>query len=306
MKNKARRIVSVICALAMCAAMVPASVLAEDTPADTFSVEQTADDASSSAPGTEGTTGGETETGPSLTGQEPGSEPDPDGADTTPPPVVNSLPANEQPDDVTSDDPSAAEPSAEPVAQIVEGDNVQTFTLLDDAIAAAKDGDTIVLLADATTEGINLRKNLTISSKEGLAEKPTVTFTKNGIALWGVALTFKDCDIIMEGIGSTPYDAEWNWVTICASENTKMTLDNVNMTMDGTGVSSGTHAIYFCENNILNLENGTVLTIKNYPHNALEWNGGDGGYNVNIKNSTYISDHNRSGFTGTFYATIHN
>ena len=202
MKNKARRIVSVICALAMCAAMVPASVLAEDTPADTFSVEQTADDASSSAPGTEGTTGGETETGPSLTGQEPGSEPDPDGADTTPPPVVNSLPANEQPvneqpDDVTSDDPSAAEPSAEPVAQIVEGDNVQTFTLLDDAIAAAKDGDTIVLLADATTEGINLRKNLTISSKEGLAEKPTVTFTKNGIALWGVTLTFKDCDIIM-------------------------------------------------------------------------------------------------------------
>ena len=242
MKNKARRIVSVICALAMCAAMVPASVLAEDPPADTFSVEQTADDASSSVPGTEGTTGGETETGPSLTGQEPGSEPDPDGTDTTPPPVVNSLPANEQPDDVTSDDPSAAEPSAEPVAQIVEGDNVQTFTLLDDAIAAAKDGDTIVLLADATTEGINLRKNLTISSKEGLAEKPTVTFTKNGIALWGVALTFKDCDIIMEGIGSTPYDAEWNWVTICASENTKMTLDNVNMTMDGTGVSSGTHA----------------------------------------------------------------
>ena len=311
MKNKARRIVSVICALAMCAAMVPASVLAEDPPADTFSVEQTADDASSSVPGTEGTTGGETETGPSLTGQEPGSEPDPDGTDTTPPPVVNSLPANEQPvneqpDDVTSDDPSAAEPSAEPVAQIVEGDNVQTFTLLDDAIAAAKDGDTIVLLADATTEGINLRKNLTISSKEGLAEKPTVTFTKNGIALWGVALTFKDCDIIMEGIGSTPYDAEWNWVTICASENTKMTLDNVNMTMDGTGVSSGTHAIYFCENNILNLENGTVLTIKNYPHNALEWNGGDGGYNVNIKNSTYISDHNRSGFTGTFYATITN
>ena len=28
------------------------------------------------------------------------------------------------------------------------------------------------------------------------------------------------------------------------------------------------------------------------------------GYNVNIKDSTYISDSNRSGFTGTFYATI--
>ena len=305
MKNKARRIVSVICALAMCAAMVPASVLAEDPPADTFSVEQTVDDASSSVPGTEGTTGGETETGPSLTGQEPGSEPDPDGTDTTPPPVVNSLPANEQPNDVTSDDPSAREPSTENVAQIGEGDNVQTFTSLDDAIAAAKDGDTIVLLADATTEGINLRKNLTISSKEGLAEKPTVTFTKNGIALWGVALTFKDCDIIMNGIGSTPY-GEWTWMAICASANAAMTLDNVNMTMDATGVSNSPHAIYFCNNNILNLTNGTVLTIKNYPQDALEWDGGNGGYNVNITDSTFISDHNRSGFTGTFYATITN
>ena len=305
MKNKARRIVSVICALAMCAAMVPASVLAEDPPADTFSVEQTVDDASSSVPGTEGTTGGETETGPSLTGQEPGSEPDPDGTDTTPPPVVNSLPANEQPNDVTSDDPSAREPSTENVAQIGEGDNVQTFTSLDDAIAAAEDGDTIVLLADATTEGINLSKNLTISSKEGLAEKPTVTFTKNGIALWGVALTFKDCDIIMNGIGSTPY-GEWTWMAICASANAAMTLDNVNMTMDATGVSNSPHAIYFCNNNILNLTNGTVLTIKNYPQDALEWDGGNGGYNVNITDSTFISDHNRSGFTGTFYATITN
>ena len=315
MKNKARRIVSVICALAMCAAMVPASVLAEDPPADTFSVEQTADDASSSAPGTEGTTNGEIETDTSLTGQEPGSEPDPDGTDTTPPPVVNSLPANEQPvneqpvneqpDDVTSDDPSAREPSTENVAQIGEGDNVQTFTSLDDAIAAAEDDDTIVLLADATTKGINLNKNLTISSKEGLAEKPTVTFTKNGIALWGVALTFKDCDIIMNGIGSTPY-SEWTWMAICASANAALTLNNVNMTMDATGVSNSPHAIYFCSNNILNLTNGTVLTIKNYPQDALEWDGGNGGYNVNITDSTFVSEHNRSGFTGTFYATITN
>ena len=50
----------------------------------------------------------------------------------------------------------------------------------------------------------------------------------------------------------------------------------------------------------------TVLTIKNYANDALEWNGGNGGYNVNIKNSTFVSDHNRSGFTGTFYATIEN
>ena len=32
---------------------------------------------------------------------------------------------------------------------------------------------------------------------------------------------------------------------------------------------------------------------------------GDGGYNVNITDgSTYTSDHNRSGFTGTFHVTV--
>ena len=75
----------------------------------------------------------------------------------------------------------------------------------------------------------------------------------------------------------------------------------------GCNRSTGSpHAIYFCSNNKLNLTNGSVLTIKNYPNDALEWDGGDGGYNVNITNSTFISDHNRSGFTGTFYATITN
>src|SRR5699024_29159 len=46
--------------------------------------------------------------------------------------------------------------------------------------------------------------------------------------------------------------------------------------------------------------------IQNYKQDALEWDGGDGGYNVNITDSTFVSDHNRSGFTGTFYVTIEN
>lgn len=78
------------------------------------------------------------------------------------------------------------------------------------------------------------------------------------------------------------------------------------MTMDGTGTADNVHAIYFGSNNKLNLSNGSELKIKNYNQDALEWDGGDGGYNVNIKDSTYTSDNNRSGFTGTFYATIDN
>lgn len=187
-----------------------------------------------------------------------------------------------------------------PVAQIGE----KTYTSLDAAVEAATDGAIIDVLADCTTAGLNLSKDLTIQGAEGLEPKPTIKFTKNGIALWGKSLTFKNCNVEMKGIGSTPYTAEWNWQTICASRDASLTLDGATMTMDGTGTAGNVHAIYFCTNNELNLSNGSELKIENYNQDALEWDGGDGGYNVNIKDSTYISDHNRSGFTGTFYATI--
>ena len=189
-----------------------------------------------------------------------------------------------------------------PVAKV--GD--VTYTSLDAAVEAAKDTDDAVIdvLADCTTAGLNLSKDLTIQGAESLKSKPTITFNDKGIALWGKALTFKNCNVVMNGIGSTPYIAEWSWMTISASKDASLTLDNTTMMMDGTGTASGVHAIYFGSNNKLTLENGSQLTIKNYPQDALEWDGGDGAYNVNIKDSTYISDHNRSGFTGTFYATI--
>ncbi|MDD7249144.1 MAG: S-layer homology domain-containing protein, partial [Oscillospiraceae bacterium] len=178
---------------------------------------------------------------------------------------------------------------------------------MDEAVAAANDGDTIQVLKDCTTEGLNLSKNLIFDGGE---TKPTITFNKEGIALWGKSLTFKNCKVMMNGIGSTPYTAEWNWQTICASKDASLTLENTEMTLngekaDGTKVNNNVHAIYFCSNNKLNLTNST-LKISNYPQDALEWDGGDGGYNVNLTDSTFISDNNRSGFTGTFYATIDN
>lgn len=175
------------------------------------------------------------------------------------------------------------------------------YATLDEAVTAAADGATIELLKDATTSGWNLDKDITIQGDA--SAKPTVTFNDKGIALWGKSLTFRNCDVVMNGIGATPY-SEWKWMTICASTDASLTLDNVTMTMDGSGTSSPTHAIYFCSNNKLNIENGSKLTIKNYGQDALEWDGGNGGYNVNIINSEFVSDHNRSGFTGTFVATI--
>lgn len=200
-----------------------------------------------------------------------------------------------------SDESTAAPETKAPAAAEVAEFNGKKYASFDEALTDAMKTDdaTIKLLADAETAGLNLSKNLTIDGN-GHA----LNFTDKGIALWGKALTFKNVKANMTGIGSTPYTAEWNWMSVSAGKDASLTLDDATLTMDGTGTADNTHAIYFGSNNKLNLKNGSNLTIKNYAQDALEWDGGDGGYNVNIKDSTYISDSNRSGFTGTFYATI--
>ena len=182
--------------------------------------------------------------------------------------------------------------------------NGTQYATFDEALAAAKktDGATIKLLADAETSGLNLDKDLTIDGNGHVLK-----FSDKGIALWGHALVLKNVNASMAGVGSTPYTAEWKWMSVCASKDASLTLDGATLTMDGTGTASNVHAIYFCSNNKLNLKNGSNLTIKNYKQDALEWDGGDGGYNVNIEGgSTYTSDHCRSGFTGTFIVTVDN
>lgn len=209
--------------------------------------------------------------------------------------VVAAAPVTPAEEDAADDQPAAGAetPVSNPVAKI--GD--KTYASFDEAVADAKDSDTIELLQDAETKGLYLEKNLTI---DGGADKHSLTFNDKGIALWGKALTFRNVNVTMSGIGSTPYTAEWGWMSIAASQNASLTLDAAALTMDGSGTASDVHAIYFCSNNKLNITNGSNLTIKNYKQDALEWDGGDKGYNVNITGgSTYTSDHNRSGFTGT-------
>lgn len=217
---------------------------------------------------------------------------------------------------VSADTEVVNEETVEEIKEVVEPETKETvipeikyvasindvmYETFDEAVTAAVDGDTIKLLDNATTKGLNLSKNLIIDG----SKEYTLTFEDKGIALWEVSLTFKDVTVNIKGIGSTPYTAEWNWMTISASKNATLNLENAKLTLDGTGTKSNVHAIYFGSNNKLNLNNSTLI-IKNYTQDALEWDGGDGGYNVNLVNSTFISDNNRSGFTGTFYATIDN
>ena len=70
------------------------------------------------------------------------------------------------------------------------------YETLDAAIAEAGNGATIEVLADCTTAGLELRKDLTIRGAESLESKPTITFTDKGIALWG-KLIFKDCNLFI-------------------------------------------------------------------------------------------------------------
>lgn len=177
----------------------------------------------------------------------------------------------------------------------------EKFTSFDEALKYAVDNkiETITLLLDTEAKGINISQNITVEGNNH-----TLSFNEKGIALFGSTLTFNNTTIEIKGVGSTPY-CEWNWQTISASKNANLILNNSKMTLDGKGTNSNVHAIYFGSNNKLNLTNSTLI-IKNYNQDALEWDGGNGGYNVNLTNSTYISDHNRSGFTGTFYATFDN
>lgn len=177
------------------------------------------------------------------------------------------------------------------------------YATLDEAIQDATNGSVIELLSDTTTVGMNLNKDITIQSNG--EEKYTITFTDKGIALWGTNLTFKNVEVIMNDIGSTPYTAEWNWITICGNGNASLVLDGTNMIMDNKN-TSGKHAIYFTGNNILELKNEANLTITNYGEDALEWDGGVTNYKFIVTNSSFRAEGNRAGITGTFTAEFDN
>lgn len=51
-------------------------------------------------------------------------------------------------------------------------------------------------------------------------------------------------------------------MSVCANKDASLTLDDATLTMDGAGAGN-VHAVYFCNNNKLNLKNGSNLAIKN-------------------------------------------
>ena len=187
-------------------------------------------------------------------------------------------------------------PAPDAAAKIVrEGKDVY-FDTFDLAFKDAKEGEEIIVLKSCDTEaGINLNKNITVTGAEGV--QPTLNFTKYGMALWAKKIVFNNLDITMIKVGSTPYYQEWSWMTICGQAGSEIVLNNVNMLLDAQGLNK--HAI-FADNGMRLAMNNSHLKICNYGQDALEWNDGRYKYHVDMVNSSYVADHNRSGFTGTF------
>ena len=218
--------------------------------------------------------------------------------------------------------PAEENTAAEDVATI----NGKGYKSFDEAVEAAESGDTIEVIKDATSTGIDLQnKNLTIKGKtvttttdsgteEKTTVKPKLQFVAKegqpqifGITLRGSNLTFQNMDVDMTGASSTTYN---NWNAVCMSGNAALTLKSTNLSMNGKGLDERKeqeilkpHGIYMAGRgrNELNVDDHSTLTINNY-YNAIAWDGvgnKDSIYYINIKDgSTFTADGNEAGIVG--------
>ena len=229
--------------------------------------------------------------------------------------------------------PTASTAPAE--AKTVATINGTGYKSFDEAVSNAKDGDIIEVIEDTETTGIVLdNKKLTIQgvkkatktnddgTDDGTVEettvKPKLKFVAKegqpqiaGITLRGSNLTFQNMDVNMTGVSSTA-DNDWNAICMSGEGNAALTLNNTDLLMDGKGLPAGKQAIYMAGRgrNELNVDDHSTLTIKNYPHNAITWNGVEDNnknstYFINITDgSTLTTDKNLNGIIGTINVTV--
>ena len=213
------------------------------------------------------------------------------------------------------------------VATITGQDGTTTqYKSFDEAVSKANNGDTIEVIKDATSTGIDLRdKKLTIKGKtvttttdsgteEKTTVKPKLKFVAKegqsqiaGITLWGSDLTFQNMDVDMTGASAT---TNHKWNAVCMSGDAALTLKSTDLSMNGKDLDERKdqeilkpQGIYMagCGRNELNVDDHSTLTINNY-YNAIAWDGvgnEDSIYYINIKNgSTFTADGNEAGIVG--------
>lgn len=169
----------------------------------------------------------------------------------------------------------AEEPERENVAQIGE----MQYETLDKAIAAAEDGDTIELLADCTTEGLNINKNLTI---DGLGNN--ITFNEYGIYTSQNKLIFMNCVMNMQ-VSNNPNKSG---ATANLISNADITFDNVKLNLSSDGENAGS-GIYLYQESNLYIKNGSKINISGFNLSLNEDNSG-----IFADNSEYDGMPNRN------------
>ena len=161
---------------------------------------------------------------------------------------------------ITKNEDGSFTAAARMTAQILDkdGNSVKAYATLADAVAAAQDGETVTLLADAT-EDVAISKGITLD----LGGK-TLTNTNAGkatISVQGGTVTVKNGNVV----GGTGY---YN-IEVTKGSNAKLTLADVTATAGNTGSSMidnwGTMTItsgsYTGGLNVVKSEEGSTLTI---------------------------------------------
>lgn len=157
--------------------------------------------------------------------------------------------------DGSGDTPEVTEPAAA-VAKIGETE----YTSLDDAVAAAADGDTITVLGNCSSEGIERTTgDLVFEAQEGT--RPVVEFNNKGIRTIGSDISFLGLDVKMT-VSENPGGEGSTANLINASE---LTLSNTNMTIvNDEADEAGESAIYLYMGANLSVKDGSHLTITGF------------------------------------------
>ena len=200
--------------------------------------------------------------------------------------------------------PEAKAPVTKPVAKIDE----TGYATLDEAVAAAKDGDTIELLQDAVTEnGFGLSSmDLTIKGNNHI-----ITANKLGIYLYKGAkpakLTFNDVTLNMAPADGTPTVANdhKSWAVAVLNYDCHAIFNNSNITMAPAGsVNTGA---YFHVGAKLTLNN-SKMSVKGFSSNGFAADTSVTEHystEVNVMNDSNLEiANNRAGITNNFQVTV--
>ena len=198
-------------------------------------------------------------------------------------------------------------PAAEPVAKIGKA----TYGSLDDALAAAKDGDTIELLGSASTErGFGIHgANVTVKGNGH-----TVTAHKHGIYIAKSgektsSLTFDNVTLDLAPALGTPTVAGdgYSWAACVINYGCALTFNNSTVTIAAAGnVNQG---IYYHARSKVNL-NGTTMTVTGFGVNGICSDvepGGTAAYSteLNVLGGSDLSvTGNRAGITAGVQITV--